>query len=275
MVATPEVKATETPYGRLAYLEGGKGTPLLLIHGSYGSASHWNANLPALSLIAHVVAPDLPGFGGSAAAPPDADLAYFASTLNDLMTSLGHRRFDVAGYSFGTLIGARLATMGTVRSLILVSPPVCGTPAAVKAAQDRIGQLAAKGAVTASVELMLEKIALHRPERRNSEAIAITVNNLRRARFRARPLQLRERLADLLSDVRCPVTALLGRQDPFYSGDSDAAARFLQSDHPGVSVAQMENAAHWLLFDDPEAANSAIASHLAAIGLTQTGELAV
>ncbi len=54
------------------YWEAGKGQSraLLLIHGGVGDAKlHWQPVLPILAETFHVLAPDLPGFGGSAALP--------------------------------------------------------------------------------------------------------------------------------------------------------------------------------------------------------------
>ncbi len=54
------------------YWEAGEGQSraLLLIHGGVGDAKlHWQPVLPILAETFHVLAPDLPGFGGSAALP--------------------------------------------------------------------------------------------------------------------------------------------------------------------------------------------------------------
>ena len=46
-------------------LEGGEGTPIVLLHGPGGCAAHWMQVIPDLTTTHHVVAPDLPGQGAS------------------------------------------------------------------------------------------------------------------------------------------------------------------------------------------------------------------
>jgi len=245
---------------RIGYFDAGAGDCVLLVHGSYGSSSHWAHNVGALSRRARIVAPDLPGFGASANAPAGADLAYFARSLGELMEALGEPSFSLAGYSFGCLVAAQLAREkpASVRTLTLVSPPICATPPEMEELQRRIGELASRGATRAAVELMLERIALHEPGRRTEEAVRLTLDNLRRCRFRARPLQRASSLAELLKAVSCPVGALLGAADPFYAGEAARAAEKLEQALPGAQAQLVAGAAHWVCYDAPEATNAAI-----------------
>jgi pimeloyl-ACP methyl ester carboxylesterase len=50
-----------------AVLEGGDGPPVVLLHGAAANALHWRRVIPALAETHHVVAPDLPGQGATAA----------------------------------------------------------------------------------------------------------------------------------------------------------------------------------------------------------------
>jgi pimeloyl-ACP methyl ester carboxylesterase len=50
-----------------AVLEGGAGPPVVLLHGPVANAAHWQRVIPALTERRHVVAPDLPGQGATAA----------------------------------------------------------------------------------------------------------------------------------------------------------------------------------------------------------------
>jgi abhydrolase domain-containing protein 6 len=50
---------------RIAYLEGGKGPVVLLVHGFSGEKDHWTRFARRLTASYHVVVPDLPGFGES------------------------------------------------------------------------------------------------------------------------------------------------------------------------------------------------------------------
>ncbi len=48
-----------------AVLEGGTGTPIVLLHGPAANASHWMRVIPALATTHRVIAPDLPGQGAT------------------------------------------------------------------------------------------------------------------------------------------------------------------------------------------------------------------
>lgn len=69
-VSTQIQPFTATPYGTLVHgMRGGDGPPALLLHGTAGSWRDFQAWLPALLPRAHLVIPDLPGFGTSPAPP--------------------------------------------------------------------------------------------------------------------------------------------------------------------------------------------------------------
>jgi len=259
-MAIPAFRFAEIGGGKIRYVDAGHGPSVLLIHGSYGSWSHWTENVVPLSQRARVIAPDLPGFGASMDAPVSADLQYFARCLQALLSDLGVDEYCVCGYSFGGLIAAELARAnpGKVRAALLMSPPVLGTPHVVRELQGQIGRLALRGALKASVQVMLEHILLHRPHRRTAEAVSITIENLRRARFRARALQDASSLSRLVEGISCPLSALLGERDPFYGGAVDVAVQALQAIKPGTSACIARDAAHWVCYDDPEGANEAI-----------------
>jgi pimeloyl-ACP methyl ester carboxylesterase len=56
-----------------AVLEGGEGSPVVLLHGPGGYGAHWLSIIANLATTHRVIAPDLPGHGesGMFAAPPD------------------------------------------------------------------------------------------------------------------------------------------------------------------------------------------------------------
>ena len=66
-----EAERLETPCGdgHLVWHSWGSGRPLVLLHGGYGSWTHWIRNVLPLSRHFHVLAPDLPGLGESATPP--------------------------------------------------------------------------------------------------------------------------------------------------------------------------------------------------------------
>src|SRR5437763_15256180 len=93
---------TATLHGRrVTYLATGAGPLLLLIHGIGGTFENWQAVIEPLAHRHAVVAPDLPGHGGSAPAAGDYSLGAFAAGLHDLLLTLGHDRATLVGHSLG------------------------------------------------------------------------------------------------------------------------------------------------------------------------------
>ena len=111
-------------HGRdVAYVVGGEGPTLLLIHGIGGDWRTWEPVLDGLALNHHVVAIDLPGHGGSAKGPGDYSLGALASVLRDLGGALGLDRATVIGHSLGGGVAMQFAYQYPERCerLVLVS----------------------------------------------------------------------------------------------------------------------------------------------------------
>lgn len=109
-----------------SYLEAGPvdGPPVLLLHGLGAT----NASLlPCLADLARdhrVLAPDLPGFGSSAAPAVSYSASWFAAWLEAFQRVVGARTAVLLGNSMGGRIAleAGLVHPGSVRALVLLAP---------------------------------------------------------------------------------------------------------------------------------------------------------
>ncbi|MDX2156577.1 MAG: alpha/beta hydrolase [Hyphomicrobiaceae bacterium] len=93
---------------------GGKGPPLLLLHGYPQTHVLWHRVAPALAAHFTLIIPDLRGYGASSCPPSDGEhRAYAKRTMAldvlRLMASLGHTRFSVMGHDRGARVAYRLA----------------------------------------------------------------------------------------------------------------------------------------------------------------------
>ncbi|MEV0250713.1 alpha/beta hydrolase [Nocardia sp. NPDC050712] len=93
---------------------GGRGTPLLLLHGHPRTHTTWHRVAPLLAERHTVICPDLRGYGESTVLPSTSDHAPYAkralaADMADLMRHLGHDRFAVAGHDRGSYVALRLA----------------------------------------------------------------------------------------------------------------------------------------------------------------------
>jgi haloacetate dehalogenase len=100
--------------GSLRVRHGGRGAPLLLLHGNPQTHMMWHAIAPELAKRFHVICPDLRGYGQSLRPPASSDHAAYAKRemardLAELMTHFGHETFRVVSHDRGARVAHRLA----------------------------------------------------------------------------------------------------------------------------------------------------------------------
>lgn len=109
-----ERKRIRTSGAEIALVTGGRGAPLLLLHGYPQTHAIWHQVAPRLAERFTLVIPDLRGYGASSKPPTDAQhLPYskraMALDMTEVMTALGFARFDLAGHDRGGRVAYRLA----------------------------------------------------------------------------------------------------------------------------------------------------------------------
>ncbi len=93
---------------------------LLLLHGFPGSADYFRALVPELSRVAHVIAPDLPGYGESDVLPEPSFVA-FGQAISELLTelSVGPRYVYVHDYGAPPALHVAMQAPDKVLGLII------------------------------------------------------------------------------------------------------------------------------------------------------------
>ena len=95
---------------RIAYSEGGKGEPVVLVHGFGASSDNWNRMAGRLTKKYRVIAPDMPGWGQSTRID-SVSYAYpqQVERLHQFLSALGLKRFHLIGHSMGGFISSAYA----------------------------------------------------------------------------------------------------------------------------------------------------------------------
>ena len=103
-------KAIKIDDHNIVYLEGGKGPPILLLHGYSGNKDNWTRFAVYLTKDYHLVIPDIPGYGESSMIEKASyDLSNQISRLHKFVQAIGLKKFHVAGNSMGGLFAGTYA----------------------------------------------------------------------------------------------------------------------------------------------------------------------
>lgn len=107
-----------------AFLETGRGSPLLMLHGFMGNAACWLPLMEQLKSDAHCIALDLLGFGNSAKPKITYDIAKEVAFVRQFVETRKLEPCYLLGHSFGGWVAAAyaLAYPDAVKGLILAAP---------------------------------------------------------------------------------------------------------------------------------------------------------
>lgn len=89
---------------KIHYVIGGKGEPLLLVHGFGQNWYMWNRLLPELSKHFTIIAPDMRGVGESGKPAGGYDKKNMAVDLHELIKKLGFHHINLAGHDIGLMV---------------------------------------------------------------------------------------------------------------------------------------------------------------------------
>jgi 2-hydroxy-6-oxonona-2,4-dienedioate hydrolase len=87
----------------------GNGAPLVLQHGFLGGGGYWAPQLPTFGRHFDLIAPDLPGFAGSAHIEAPTTIEGFSAGLVTLLDDLKVERTGIIGHSMGGMVALQTA----------------------------------------------------------------------------------------------------------------------------------------------------------------------
>src|SRR5262245_54704143 len=89
---------------KLQYLTAGQGPAVVLLHGYAETSRMWRPLIPRLASNFTVIAPDLPGIGGSAIPTDGLDMTRAGSRMHALVKQLGLGKAAVVGHDIGLMV---------------------------------------------------------------------------------------------------------------------------------------------------------------------------
>ena len=113
---------------QLHYVMGGKGDPVVLLHGWPETWYEWRHVMPDLAKNYTVIVPDLRGLGDSSKPPSGYDAKTVAEDIHQLVTKLGFNSIYLVGHDIGTLVAYPYAAAypTEVKKLAVMEAPIPG-----------------------------------------------------------------------------------------------------------------------------------------------------
>lgn len=247
--------------GRMVWHRWGHGPAIVLLHGGYGSWTHWVRNIEQLSRSHSVLAADLPGLGDSDLPPEPADGQSLARIVAEGIRELvpGAARYDLVGFSFGGVLSGPIAVLEgrRVRSLTLVGSGGLGSlrrPIELRSWR----QLSDPTARDAVHRENLAALMIADPAKIDDLAVLLQAENASRGRLKSRPISRTAFLADALPGVRAPVGAIFGERDATAWPHLDERIERLRRLRPELTVKVIPWAGHWVQYEAADAFNEAL-----------------
>lgn len=264
-----EAERVETPIGSgadgaLVWRQWGAGRPLVLLHGGYGSWTHWIRNIPVLARRFRVIAPDLPGLGDSATPPePWTAEGLAAIVVSGLETVLaGDRRAaalppHLAGFSFGGVIGGEVAArLGRgLGGFTVVGSNGLGlerSPTPLR----RVPEGADEAEEFATHRYNLNQLMIADPDKIDELALYLQKTNHARARMRSRRFSRSDALRQALPRIAARLDGIWGERDATAYPRLDERVQVLRSAQPQARFAVVPGAGHWVQYEAADRFNA-------------------
>jgi pimeloyl-ACP methyl ester carboxylesterase len=235
----------------------GKGKPLILLHGGYGSWAHWIKQAIPFSKNYNVLIPDMPGFGESEDLnlphTPEKISANIAETLLKLISP--EETPIICGFSFGGLIAGHLSYNLIERGLnpeklILVGPGGLG------AKRGEMRNMIARHSKMSEEEIYqahktnLEILMMHDATKVDDLSIHIQKQNTDAHRIKSRPISSTDTLARILEKQDVPLFLLWGEKDASVGVYLEDRMSILRDINSKVRFHVEYNLGHWIMYEN-------------------------
>ncbi len=259
--------ATRSGENQTIWRAWGSGPPLILLHGGYGSWTHWIRNVDALSANNTVYAVDMPAFGDSdmpkesITSPVLADLLW--KSIDTIFGSEASMR--IVGFSFGGVIGIQMAALRPARieRLIVVGSGGYGIARPQNVSLSKWRHLSSRDEVLDIHRQNLAALMFHDPQRIDDLALYLQVDNTKRARINSRDVAQSTDVPQVLSELRVPIDGIWGAHDAVSKERLPLLKKLLRAVDPDSNLVIVDDAGHWVQYEAAEIVNEALTKLLA------------
>ncbi len=238
--------------------------PLVLLHGGFGSWTHWIANVERLSRTRLVVTCDMPGLGDSTSAPGELTPDNLARPICEGLDAVigAGTAFDLAGFSFGGLIGSRVAVMAGDRMRHYVAVGASGFEGlhvrvlGIRVPERGMSDVEKNEIHRENLQILMLADAAHIDEL----AVYAHRKNVARSRVRSRPMSLGNHLVEALPGIRAKLGGIWGVHDATGGGRDEILKRrdIFAAHQKDVPFKIIEDAGHWVMYERPEEFEAAL-----------------
>ncbi|MEK9722793.1 MAG: alpha/beta hydrolase [Rhodospirillaceae bacterium] len=248
--------------------DGSDRAPVVLLHGGWGSWTHWIRTVPHLAAQRTVIAADLPGMGDSADAPEPHTADSLSTIVADGIDALlpDGAPFHAVGFSFGGVMGTWAAARygRRCRSMTLVGAAGFGRLHVAVTGITIPDPTLPDTEIDAVHRRNLGLLMLHDEARIDPLAVHIHRANIARGRVRSRRISVSEGVIDVLPKVAAPLGGIWGEADATGGGRAAIEARrdILRDCQPDCLFDIIDGAGHWIMYEAPERFAAILDRHL-------------
>ena len=242
--------------------------PLILLHGGWGSWLHWIKVIPRLAAGRPILVADLPAMGDSSdiegARDLDAICEMVSTGVKDILPKKDE--FDLCGFSFGGIVGAKVAMTceNECRSLTLVGAAGFGNLHVIVEGLKKPYSFSNKGQKFNIHKSNLKKLMIADDLAIDELSIFIHQKNFEKGRFRSRSISQGAALIELLPRLSTKIGGIWGELDATAGGIEGLKQRqeFFRKLQANSKFDIIKGCGHWAMYEKPAEFYDYLRAHL-------------
>ena len=231
---------------------------IILLHGGFGSWTHWARVIPGLKKHSTVITADLPGLGDSDDVPLPHSTVQLASIVKQGIDQLlsADKPFHLVGFSFGGMLGSLVAASYDKQCLTFTAVGASG-----------FGDLhyIVDGIVMPTSEMTTQqtqnthtnnlRLLMFAPlSEIDSFSLYIHQTNVSRGRIKSRRMSMTDALVKALPHIKARIGGIWGELDSTGGGLTaiNERANIFRQYQPEAPFDIIDGAGHWVMYEQPQ-----------------------